>query len=321
MSWVPHCSHMGETALAAGRSRPPAREQQLEAEVAGLAEALGQPRSGYASGTSPRSGLRASRTSCRSSLTMRWPSALAKFSAFRLEGRGPVPRPSRAAGPLWRWCLFRLTWIRPVRPGWVRPSARHGCLPGGIPGVELGAEVGPGEPRDRGHSLGVLVRGLAASYPETPPSPCSASNRVSRDLGPGERTYGSACQSAPRTVRWCEVSLSPATTSAGVVIAGEVRGQEERVVLGRELAEGIAAPAGRGQQHARPDPGLGQVHLLPSRGSVSRAPSSRLAVARPSSARPRRPCFGPGGRGVGDGGLDRVDSSRMRFMSSARDRQ
>jgi hypothetical protein len=41
---------------------------------------------------------------------------------------------------------------------------------------------------------------------------------VSRDFGAGERRYGSACQSGPATVRWGESSLSPATTSAGVVI-------------------------------------------------------------------------------------------------------
>jgi precorrin-4/cobalt-precorrin-4 C11-methyltransferase len=34
-------------------------------------------------------------------------------------------------------------------------------LPGGIPGIELGTEVSPAKPRDRGHSLRVLVRGLS----------------------------------------------------------------------------------------------------------------------------------------------------------------
>ena len=70
--------NMSETALTAGRSRLSTREQQLEAEVAGLTQALGEPRPGYGSGTSPRSaGWALSRRSCRSSLTMRWSSALA----------------------------------------------------------------------------------------------------------------------------------------------------------------------------------------------------------------------------------------------------
>ena len=66
--WKADFLEAGETALTAGRSRPSAREQQLEAEVAGLAQALGEPRPGYGSGTSPRSaGWALSRRSCRSS--------------------------------------------------------------------------------------------------------------------------------------------------------------------------------------------------------------------------------------------------------------
>src|SRR5262245_3285371 len=44
-----------------------------------------------------------------------------------------------------------------VKPGRERVQRR---LPGGIPGVELGAEVGRGEALDRGDALGVLVGGL-----------------------------------------------------------------------------------------------------------------------------------------------------------------
>jgi hypothetical protein len=52
--WKADFLEAGETALTAGRSRPSAREQQLEAEVAGLTQAPGEPRPGYGSGTSPR---------------------------------------------------------------------------------------------------------------------------------------------------------------------------------------------------------------------------------------------------------------------------
>lgn len=42
---------------------------------------------------------------------------------------------------------------------------------------------------------------------------------------------------------------------------GEAGGQEEGVVLDGELGQGVAAPAGRGEQYARLDPRVGQVHF------------------------------------------------------------
>lgn len=55
--------------------------------------------------------------------------------------------------------------------------------------------------------------------------------------------------------------MSPHDHERGRRHLGEVHGREERIVLGHELGDGIAAPAGRGKQYTRLDPGLGQVHF------------------------------------------------------------
>ena len=78
-----------------------------------------------------------SRRSCRSSLTMTWPSALAWRLSFQ-KARA-VRRPSRAAGPLRRWCLCGLT-FDPSDRVWSGRQRVTRCLPGRIPRVELGAE-------------------------------------------------------------------------------------------------------------------------------------------------------------------------------------
>ena len=76
----------------------------------------------------------------------------------------------------------------------------------------------------------------ATSYPETPPSPCSAPNRVSRDLGPGERKYGSVCQ--PGT---------PADRQMGrdVLVPGDYRPRADLVVAVYRHQVEACAKAGR----------------------------------------------------------------------------
>ena len=148
----------------------------------------------------------------------------------------------------------------------------------------------------------------ATSYPETPPSPCSASNRVSRDLRPGERKYGSACQSGPRTVRWARGVLVAGDHERGRRHLGEVHGREEGVILGHELGEGIAAPAGRGQQYTRLDPGFGQVHFRPV-VRIGEPRAQQQARGVPAHRVPGHgdlaPVQAPGE--LRDGGLDRVE--------------
>src|SRR4051812_8430978 len=73
------------------------------------------------------------------------------------------------------------------------PSERVGAggqrvtrrLPGGIPGVELGAEVGPGEPLDRGDSLGILVRGLGDVISRAPAESVLCVEQGEQGLGAG----------------------------------------------------------------------------------------------------------------------------------------
>ena len=104
--WKADFLEAGETALTAGRSRPPAREQQLEAEVAGLTQAQGEPRPGYGSGTRPRSaGWALSRRNCRSSratISCCWSAPemvplRAYLDSTRPAGLGPAVSASRAA--------------------------------------------------------------------------------------------------------------------------------------------------------------------------------------------------------------------------------
>jgi transposase len=53
-NWKRQFLEAGKSGLAAGKSGPSTREQQLEAEVTKLTQALGRPRSSCVSGRSPR---------------------------------------------------------------------------------------------------------------------------------------------------------------------------------------------------------------------------------------------------------------------------
>ncbi len=63
----------------------------------------------------------------------------------------------------------------------------------------------------------------ATSYPEIPPSPCSAPNTVSRDLGPGERKSDSNGFEALHTYFLDRLAPVCARLPDAAVDAGEVR--------------------------------------------------------------------------------------------------
>lgn len=60
----------------------------------------------------------------------------------------------------------------------------------------------------------------------------------------------------------CRVVLVAGHDQGGCGHRGEAGGVEERHQLGHRSVEDVAAPARCGQQHARLDPGLGQVHYF-----------------------------------------------------------
>jgi transposase len=103
--WKADFPEASKTAPAAGRSRPSTREQQLDAEVADLTRALGEAAVGLRVWKRSRGGP-----------------AVPFMEELPIQFEDDHPG---AVRPLWRWCLFGFTWIRRVRAGRVRPSARH----------------------------------------------------------------------------------------------------------------------------------------------------------------------------------------------------
>jgi len=133
--------------------------------------------------------------------------------------------------------------------------------PGGVLGVERGAEVGPGQPLDRSHSLGVLVGRLGRIVSRN-----SAEDVLSAKYG--EQALGAGTQDVRigtpiHTIGESGVHVSIARDHEGWRRhLGEAGVPQDRVVLSRGRAE-IGTPTGCGEQHTRLDPGIGHIHVRP----------------------------------------------------------
>lgn len=231
---------------------------------------------------------------------------------------------SRAGEPDARCCFFLghrgedaegvvkvghlVTWTRPARAGRSRRQFVARRLPGGVPGVELGAEVGPGEPLDHGHPGRALVRGLGDVVSGDTAEAVLRVEQREQGLGARGEDVGVCVPVRAHDRQEGGGVLVAGDHERGCRHAGEVRGREEGPVLRDVRGEGVASPSGRGEQHARPDPGLGQVHFRPV-VRVGEPGAQQQARGVPAHRMPDHcdpaPVQAPGE--LRDGGLDLVE--------------
>lgn len=127
-------------------------------------------------------------------------------------------------------------------------------------------EVGRGEPGDGGDPLGVLVGGLGGVVPGDPAESVLRVEQGEQGLGAGGEGVGAGVPVRPQVGEVPGVVLVSGDDQRGCGHGGEVDGPDDRPLLRRGPVEDVAAPAGRGEQYARRDAGLGEVHHLPGVG-------------------------------------------------------